>query len=362
MQVRPPAATTLSSSIEYHAPLPPSIPLSSINTLIPRLTTTINDIDHLRNLIGAGYVDGSLPSWDTLLQRYSLLLGRINALSNYISPPSTLTTTTTTTTSSSSSSATTTTNLAPPPPPPLSGYLVHPLNPLPSTTNTNTANGENEVNPLAFETFFQVINTQLIPSLTNSQESTLSNDQTQTQTQTQTQNQHQGSSSAKTTTTRWHTADELRGMDDRALDILKRSLKDRLNKESIKIDVMKREIDRREEEIDWTMRIDEAEEEDDNDDQDPGEGENQVQGDTGGVSQIQDKNNDHDDDDESDDDLFGGDDDDGDEPMIIDVDAEKTERIGTPKQVDEEEKSEEINWKLEDYVNYMDSGKIPSNI
>lgn len=46
-----------------HPPIPPRIPLEAINSLIPRLTTTINDIDSFKSLLAAGDADGSMPDW-----------------------------------------------------------------------------------------------------------------------------------------------------------------------------------------------------------------------------------------------------------------------------------------------------------
>lgn len=54
-----PAPLTHSS----HPPIPPRIPLEAINSLIPRLTTTINDIDSFKSLLAAGDADGSMPDW-----------------------------------------------------------------------------------------------------------------------------------------------------------------------------------------------------------------------------------------------------------------------------------------------------------
>ena len=46
-----------------HPAVSPQIPLQAINSLIPRLTTTINDIDAFKNLLAAGNADGSMPNW-----------------------------------------------------------------------------------------------------------------------------------------------------------------------------------------------------------------------------------------------------------------------------------------------------------
>ena len=72
---------------------------------------------------------------------------------------------------------------------------------------------------------------------------------------------------------------------------------------------------------------------------------------------------------EDEDDLFGGDDDD-DEPMIIDVDAEKPEPESEPKEqsISQDQSGGSIkesiskNWKVEDYILFMDTGKQPSSL
>ncbi|KAK6906533.1 hypothetical protein I204_00662 [Kwoniella mangroviensis CBS 8886] len=299
MQARP-TASGPGPSTEYHPPLAPSIPLSAINTLIPRLTTTINDIDSLRNLIASGYNDGTLPTWDTLLQRYSLLLGRINALTNYLSPPN-----------QANQPNKPSTSIAP-----LSGYLIHPLNPIPPPG----PGANNDISPLAQETFLQAINTQLLPS------DSVSNEK-----------QSQGVPQSQSN---WHSIEELRRLDERSLELLKRQLRERLNRENLKIDVIKREIERREEEVDWAMRIGEDDEEEE-------EEEKNKEGEEGG---------------EEEDDLFGGDDDDAtDEPMVIDVDAhaDKSNVPQPEKHKGQGDGEGEGNWKVEDFLKFMDTGKLP---
>lgn len=46
-----------------HPPLVPKIPIQAVHSLIPRLTTTINDIDAFKALLASGNQDGSLPNW-----------------------------------------------------------------------------------------------------------------------------------------------------------------------------------------------------------------------------------------------------------------------------------------------------------
>ncbi|OCF34499.1 hypothetical protein I316_04014 [Kwoniella heveanensis BCC8398] len=336
--------SSAATNVEYHPPLPPHIPLSSINSLIPRLTTTINDIDSLKALIAAGNADGTLPSWDTLLQRYSLLLGRINALTNYLSPPPPGPGHPSSTSASAPGAASSSAQ------PPLDGFLVHPLNPLPDPTSAAAGSVET-ISPLAAETFFQVINTIPLPSLSDSQDSLLhqsSSDDDQPQSSTNTSRPQ-----ASSTKGYWHTADELRRMEERQLDLLKRSLKGRLEKEGLKASAIKKAIRRQEEEVDWTMRIGEDEDEDEEDQEEAAAG-----GDGG-------------EEDDDDDDLFGGDDDEDvqgkvHDKMIIDVDADDgPTTAGAGTGADEQGKGIKTKnnpvrgWKVEDYIRFMDGGKVP---
>ncbi|WWC65241.1 uncharacterized protein I303_107858 [Kwoniella dejecticola CBS 10117] len=353
MQGRPSAAGPSNISSEYHPSLPPSIPLSSINTLIPRLTTTINDIDHLRNLIGAGYADGTLPSWDTLLQRYSLLLGRINALTNYISPaPNTQTQTASSSGSSSKPSIQARSHAQSQH---LSEYLIHPLNPLPTSAPTNQ---DAALSPFAQETFLQAINTQLIPT-SSAPEGTRSTSTSQSE------------KASGETHTHTHTIEQLKRLDEGELEGIQRRLKIRLNREGNKIHSIKREIERQKDEIDWTMRIGEDEEEEEEDDE-------EAEGDNQHVEARDSKERKAvavaEDDEDDDDDLFGGDGDEEeegegqDEPMIIDVDAEQEPRQSASKDLKQPDTSEaskskkdekKAEWKLEDYIGFMDNGKLP---
>lgn len=57
MQARPPPAE------RYIPPTPPAVPINAVQSLIPRLSTAINDIDSLKAQIAAGNADGSMPSW-----------------------------------------------------------------------------------------------------------------------------------------------------------------------------------------------------------------------------------------------------------------------------------------------------------
>jgi hypothetical protein len=56
-----PSIHTTMSSIQ--PPIPPRIPQSHVQSLIPRLTTTINDIDSFKTLLAQGSHDGTMPNW-----------------------------------------------------------------------------------------------------------------------------------------------------------------------------------------------------------------------------------------------------------------------------------------------------------
>ncbi|KAK4689244.1 hypothetical protein P7C73_g858, partial [Tremellales sp. Uapishka_1] len=242
-------------------PTPPHIPTQAIQSLIPRLTTTINDIDQFKNLLASGANDGTLPNWDSLLQRYSLLLGRVNALSTYLSQPLPTPTASVSTPSSQV--------------PALSRYLVHPLNPLP-------AEG---ISPLAPDTFFQALNTQQLPAVSASNQT------------------------------------RENGMEGVQMDLLQARLRDRLRRESTIAKAVGKEIERREEEVDWTMRI--------NDEEDDQEKEAKSA-------------------DEEDEDLFG---DDEDEEGVAKVKETTTQKEALPNR--------RPGWQLSDYLQFMESGKEP---
>jgi len=169
-------------------------------------------------------------SRDVTLQRYSVLLGRITALSEYISqPPPTL-------------------PGAPPATRPLlESFLTHPLNPLPNPDEE----GADQISPYASDVYFQVLNTLPIPQLSEAQDELL------------------GAGSG------WTTKDGLRGLGEVELDRLEGRLKDRLERESGRARGLRDEIDRKRKEVDWAMRVDEEEGEDGSlfgDDEDEAEG------------------------------------------------------------------------------------------
>lgn len=63
MQARPIQQQPQQQRPAYHAPTPPRIPQNHVQSLIPRLTTTINDIDSFRALLAQGAGDGTMPDW-----------------------------------------------------------------------------------------------------------------------------------------------------------------------------------------------------------------------------------------------------------------------------------------------------------
>jgi len=205
-------------------------------------------------------------SRDVTLQRYSVLLGRITALSEYISqPPPTL------------PGAPLATR------PLLESYLTHPLNPLPNPDEE----GADKVSPYASDVYFQVLNTLPIPQLSEAQDELL------------------GAGSG------WTTKDGLRGLGEVELDRLEGRLKDRLERESGRARGLMDEVDRKREEVDWAMRVDEEEGEDGSlfgDDEDEGEGDK--------------------------DDTMAG------------KDEEKPETLPNPRE----------GWTIQDYVKYMETG------
>lgn len=150
---------------------------------------------------------------DVTLQRYSLLLGRITALSNYISQPPPRPPNLPPSASSSLSTK-----------PALESYLVHPLNPLP----TGEAAAQADLSPFAPDVFFQVINTLPLPALSAAQD-------------------------------QLKVTPALRRMDERELDHLEQRLRDRLKRESGRAKSLIMEVERKSAEVDWTMRVDEEE-------------------------------------------------------------------------------------------------------
>ncbi|KAL1412656.1 hypothetical protein Q8F55_000403 [Vanrija albida] len=237
----------------YVPPTAPHVPIHAVQSLIPRLATTINDIDGLKAQLAAGNADMSMPSWDALLQRYAILLGRVQSLTSYIAqapvqrgaaaaprpPPGPGVTGTT---SAETASA-------------LAHYLVHPLNALPA-----------DAGPMANDTLLQAINTQPLPAVAGAQDALLAGE---------------GEAHAGLLP-----LDELNKLDEAALARLTGELRTRLARESERAQAIGREIATQYDMYDWALRIDEGEEAKDEDAED-----------------------------DDDDDLFGGEDDDGDATM-----------------------------------------------
>ena len=253
---------------------------------------------------------------DTLLQRYSMLLGRVQQLSAYIAqeaknvtgpggrplPPGA---------PGAPGAAAARPPGAPPgssgpgapggqgaiersaPPPALAHYLVHALRTLPA-----------DCNPVAPDVLFQVINTMQLPQLEESQKELLADNSAQ-----------RGSSSFLSLPgqVKLHPLEDLRKLDDVALARLTNDMRARLKREKARADVMIKEIQRREEEFDWAFRITE------------------------------------DDEDEEKDDLFDDDEDDGDVKMKEEQQAAKEEKPPNPRE----------GWKVSDYLRFLDSGKLP---
>jgi hypothetical protein len=104
----------------------------------------------------------------------------------------------------------------------------------------------------------------------------------------------------------WTTKDGLRGLGEVELDRLEGRLKDRLERESGRARGLRDEIERKREEVDWAMRVDEEEGED-------GDDEEEAKGDK--------------------DDTMAG-------------NEEKPETIPNPRE----------GWTIQDYVKYMETG------
>lgn len=153
---------------------------------------------------------------ETLLQRYSLLLGRINALSTYLAQPA------------PAPPVRTGVPRAPPDPrPALERYIVHPLNPLPASAD-----------PIAPEAFFQVINTQSLPAVSDAQAELLARRE-------------------------WKGKEELRGLGEMDLGRIMSGLKSRLEREMKIAEGLRGALESASEEYEWGMRVDAAEGEED---------------------------------------------------------------------------------------------------
>ena len=230
---------------------------------------------------------------DTILERYSLLLSRTQALSTFLARPPPQPSTPHPTEQPSTD-------------PILSKYLVHSLNPLPEP---GTEKGD-QVNPIARDIFEWVLSTLPNPALVAAESELLVTD---------------GGGPEG-----WKSLDELKGLSDVQLNKLSRELRDRLGRESQRAEVMREEIDRKDGEMDWEMRIldDTAEEE----------------GSAAGQKEEKEA--------AKDDDLFGEDD----IVMVDPPDGTSSKKQVAPKAV---EKDPQEGWKLADYLAYMDTGRMP---
>lgn len=167
-------------------------------------------------------------------------------------------------------------------PPALAHYLVHALNPLPA-----------DASPHAPDVLFQVINTVPLPQLSEAQDILLGEEIA-------------GGSGGTDLLSR----DGLSKLDEAALGRQTAELRARLQRESHRASGMAREIQRREDEYDWAMRVgDDAEEEEK-------------------------------------DDLFDDDEDDGGDVQM----KSEEPKVPNPRE----------GWSVGDYLSFLDSGKVPT--
>jgi hypothetical protein len=108
------------------------------------------------------------------------------------------------------------------------------LNPLPNPDEP----GADKVSPYASDVYFQVLATQPVGPLSESLTALLAPG------------------------TGWTTKENMRGMSEEELTRLEGRLRDRLGREGGRSKGLKDEIERRREEVDWAMRVDEEEGED----------------------------------------------------------------------------------------------------
>ncbi|ORX40968.1 hypothetical protein BD324DRAFT_612723 [Kockovaella imperatae] len=300
-------------STAYHGPVAPSIPAANLQALVLRLTHAIHDIDAFQNLLAAGAHNGTLPTWDNILERYTLLLSRVQALSTYIHRPPPQTATPHPTEPPSTD-------------PILSKYLVHPLNPL---APVGTEQGD-QINPIARDIFEWVLSTLPNPSLSAFETQLLAPGQ-RTDSQTA-----------------WMTMDELKGLSEQQANDLSKELRDRLMRESRRAEAMREEIERKEEEMDWEMRILEGDNDDDTIAEGQASAKTEAEGDAKPDVEGAKK--------EQEEDLFGDGEDDF---VMMDGPATSTNKDApkpTPKKPEEDPQE---RWRLADYITYMDTGRLP---
>ena len=118
----------------------------------------------------------------------------------------------------------------------MSQFLVHPLNPLASV--------EQGVNPIAHDIFEWVLSTLPNPALASSQAALIS--------------PVNGSSDRDDETTDgvgWTSLDELKDMSEAQLIRIDKQLRGRVSREHYKAQAIREEIDAKDQEMDWEMRI-----------------------------------------------------------------------------------------------------------
>ena len=160
---------------------------------------------------------------ELILQRYTMTMNRVNALTSYLSRPPPI----------PAPSARTAADPGPSQRPVLSNYLVHPLQPLPLPT----ADGTDPINPIARDVLEFVMSTLPLPQISASEAELLSQPP-------------------------WSSNEELRSMGPDELTRLRSTLVGRLQREGRRSQALKEEIRRQNEEYTWNLRIDdEADEE-----------------------------------------------------------------------------------------------------
>ncbi|RXK41946.1 hypothetical protein M231_00667 [Tremella mesenterica] len=233
--IRPTVSTPTPTPIQ--PPLQPQIPIQILQSLIPRLTSTINDIDSFRSLLEHGAQDNTMPNWDIILQRYGMLLGRLSSLQQYISLPSSTSSKYVPSKIDHPLSQKEETKLK------TEGYFLHPLQPLPKTS----------LDALTAETFFMVLSTQpIIPSTFSQTHNPEADDPTR----------DVGIERLGEKKKEEVRRAELRNMGRRDLDGVLEDLKRREMRSKQRVLAVLEEIDKRAEDVDWGLRIRPEEDED----------------------------------------------------------------------------------------------------
>ena len=121
----------------------------------------------------------------------------------------------------------------------LSQYLVHPLNPLASV--------EQGVNPIAHDIFEWVLSTLPNPALSASQAALISPANVSVNKETET--------TGRPATDQWSSLDDLKVMSEAQLARVDKDLRARLSRGSYKAQAIRDEIDAKDQEMDWELRI-----------------------------------------------------------------------------------------------------------